>query len=66
MNTIMNIARSLIIMNHWKVERFDIHHYEYEYGIAGYTGYLDIKIENRIERIIIHGDGSFELEKECE
>ena len=65
MRTIMKIAESLVILNHWKVRRLDIQHFEHCNGqISGFCGYLDVEIENRIERIIIHDDGSFELKHE--
>lgn len=46
-------------MNNWTVTRFDLHAYDYGYGIDGYAGYLDVvEVE---KRIIIRKDGSFEF-----
>ena len=66
MRTIMKIAESLVVMNHWRVERLDIQHYTHLKGeICGFVGYLDIRVDDDvIERIIIHDDGSFELNRD--
>lgn len=57
LQTIIRVMESLVKMNGWTVERFDIQAFDYGTGVAGYAGYLDIKENN--ERLIIRGDGSF-------
>lgn len=59
MTTIIRIMESLVKMNNWTVTRFDLHAYDYGYGIDGYAGYLDVvEVE---KRIIIRKDGSFDF-----
>lgn len=57
MHTVIKVMESLVEMNGWKVERFDIQHYKYSGGIEGYVGYLDVEGK---KTILIRGDGSFE------
>mgnify|MGYP007101929698 CR=1 FL=1 len=59
MITIIKVFESLVKLNEWEVERFDIQAYHYANNkINGYAGYVTIKgIENNL---IIHDDGSFE------
>lgn len=58
MKTLINVMNSLVKMNDWKVERFDIQHFNHGYGIGGYVGYLYILGKNTL---IIREDGSFEF-----
>ena len=59
LKTIMKVMESLVKMNGWTVERFDIQAFDYGHGCAGYAGYLYTK-ENK-KHLIIRGDGSFEF-----
>lgn len=62
METIMNIAKSLVNINkEWKVLRLDIQHYNHGYGISGYAGYLDYEFEGTKNSIRIHDNGDFEI-----
>ena len=58
MKTIINVMNSLVKMNDWKVERFDIQHFNIGYGIDGYVGYLYILGKKTLK---IREDGSFEF-----
>ena len=58
LQTIMRIMESLVKMNKWTVERFDIQGFNYGSGISGYAGYLHITGKN--EHLVIRCDGSFE------
>lgn len=58
MTTIIRIMESLVKINGWKVERFDIQAYHAGYGFDGYCGYLTVDgIDNQLR---IRQDGSFE------
>lgn len=58
MTTVLKVMESLVKLNGWTVQRFDLHAYNYGKGIAGYAGFLDIEEDSR--RLIIHDNGSFE------
>lgn len=58
MSTIIKIMESLVKMNGWEVERFDIQAYHFGNGIDGYVGYLTIKGEPKT--LLIRKGGSFE------
>lgn len=60
MSTIIKIFESLVKLNNWNVERFDLQGYNYGGGIEGYVGVLDTA---ETGRILIHDDGSFEMKK---
>ena len=57
LNTVMKVFESLVKLNSWSVERFDIQAYTHS-GISGYAGYAYIKGYSK--HLVIHGDGSFE------
>ena len=59
MNTIIKVMESLVKLNNWTVERFDLHHYDAGDGFTGYVGYLTI-VGNHAD-IRIREDGSFEF-----
>lgn len=59
MCTVIEIMKSLVKMNNWKVQRFDLQYYNYGKGVEGYTGYLDV--ETIEPTIIIKMNGSFEF-----
>lgn len=60
MDIIINTFKSLVKLNHWDIERFDIQSYSHLNGtITGYVGYVSIKgFKNDL---IIRKDGSFEF-----
>lgn len=58
MTTIIRVMESIVKMNGWKVERFDIQAYHMAYGINEYVGYLTI--EGKGQALRIREDGSFE------
>lgn len=58
MSTVIRVMESLVKLNDWKVERFDIQAYDYGGGCEGYVGYL--RIEGIDKTLIIRKDGSFE------
>ena len=58
LNTVIKVFESLVKMNNWEVERFDIQAYDYGKGICGYVGYATIKGFNRV--LVVRGDGSFD------
>lgn len=57
LNTVMKVFESLVKLNSWNVERFDIQAYNHS-GFSGYAGYAYIKGYSK--NLVIHGDGSFE------
>ena len=59
MKIIMNVMESLVTMNGWTVERFDIQRKEI-LGSELYTGFLTVK-ETAINDIMIREDGTFEF-----
>lgn len=58
MTTIIRVMESIVKMNGWKVERFDIQAYHMGYGFDGYVGYLTVEGNDKALRI--RQDGSFE------
>lgn len=58
MMTVIEVFKSLVKLNGWEVERFDIQHYKYGENIEGYAGWVTIKDEKR--QLVIHSNGSFE------
>lgn len=57
MNTIITVMKSLVALNGWEVERFDLHSMELRCQ-SYYSAYLYIKGIDK--RILIRQDGSFE------
>lgn len=64
LNTVIKVFESLVKMNNWEVERFDIQAYNYGNGICGYAGFATIKSLNRVRVLVVRGDGSFDWEEQ--
>lgn len=58
MDTVIKVFESLVKLNNYEVERFDLQAYDYGNGIAGYVGIMYIK--GMKKTLIIHHNGSFD------
>jgi len=56
LNTVMKVFESLVKLNGWNVERFDIQAHNLS-GFSGYAGFAYIKGYSK--QLVIRGDGSF-------
>ena len=57
MMTVLKVFESLVKVNGWEIERFDMQHYRHGDNIEGYAGWVYIKGDTR--HLVIHHDGSF-------
>lgn len=62
LNTVIKVFESLVKMNNWEVERFDIQAYNHGNGICGYAGLATIKGFNKV--LVVRGDGSFDWKEQ--